>query len=114
MLPDRPHRTRLIRVEARTPRPCRRARWDDRFARGRITAFGSWLHPTALKMTHIFSAANVAARKWGGDGARDASGGPSALKAIWHAVVPAQAGTHIPEDGGYGSPLSRGRQYMSC
>src|SRR5262249_21907697 len=27
------------------------------------------------------------------------------------AVVPAQAGTHIPEAGGLGSPLSRGRQY---
>jgi len=25
-------------------------------------------------------------------------------------VVPAKARTHIPEAGGYGSPLSRGRQ----
>src|SRR5262245_42779966 len=29
------------------------------------------------------------------------------------AVVPAQAGTHIPEAGGYGSPLARGRQVAS-
>src|SRR5436190_14295698 len=28
-------------------------------------------------------------------------------------VVPAKAGTHIPEAGGYGSPLSRGRQPIS-
>src|SRR5262249_56235251 len=32
------------------------------------------------------------------------------LELTTRSVVPAQAGTHIPEAGGYGSPLTRGRQ----